>query len=98
MAASKVTPESINYMIAHARLFAALLSNQLKLGVSSMVPHNRVLNGLTLQYRWMLRELPQGLVHSIAHRPFRILANLGQSRRVGPAVCLSLTSTLWWGS
>ena len=44
MAASKVTPESINHMIAHARglICVPLLSNQLKkLGISSMVPHNR---------------------------------------------------------
>ena len=44
MAASKVTPEAINHMIAHARglICVPLLSNQLKrLGVSSMVPHNR---------------------------------------------------------
>jgi 3,4-dihydroxy 2-butanone 4-phosphate synthase/GTP cyclohydrolase II len=44
MAASKVTPEAINHMIAHARglICVPLLSNQLKkLGISSMVPHNR---------------------------------------------------------
>lgn len=44
MAASKVTPEAINKMIVHGRglICAPLLSNQLnKLGISSMVPHNR---------------------------------------------------------
>lgn len=44
MAASKVTPEAINHMIAHARglICVPLLANQLKrLGISSMVPHNR---------------------------------------------------------
>ena len=44
MAASKVTPESINHMIIHARglICVPLLSGQLsKLGISSMVPHNR---------------------------------------------------------
>ncbi|MDG1139839.1 MAG: 3,4-dihydroxy-2-butanone-4-phosphate synthase [Opitutales bacterium] len=44
MAASKVTPEAINHMIIHARglICAPLLRNQLsRLGVSSMVPHNR---------------------------------------------------------
>ena len=36
-----------------------LLSNQLVLGVSSMVPHNREAQRTDLQYRWMrLRELP----------------------------------------
>lgn len=44
MAASKVTPESINQMILHARglICVPLLSNQLnRLGISSMVQHNR---------------------------------------------------------
>lgn len=44
MAASKVTPEAINHMIIHARglICVPLLSNQLtRLGISSMVPHNR---------------------------------------------------------
>jgi 3,4-dihydroxy 2-butanone 4-phosphate synthase/GTP cyclohydrolase II len=44
MAASKVTPEAINQMIVHGRglICVPLLSNQLtRLGVSSMVPHNR---------------------------------------------------------
>ena len=44
MAASKVTPEAINKMIVHGRglICVPLLSNQLtRLGVSSMVPHNR---------------------------------------------------------
>ena len=44
MAASKVTPEAINHMIIHARglICVPLLRNQLsRLGVSSMVPHNR---------------------------------------------------------
>ena len=44
MAASKVTPESINQMIMHARglICVPLMSNQLtRLGISSMVPHNR---------------------------------------------------------
>ena len=44
MAASKVTPEAINHMIVHARglICVPLLSNQLsRLGISSMVPHNR---------------------------------------------------------
>ena len=44
MAASKVTPEAINHMIIHGRglICAPLLPNQLgRLGISSMVPHNR---------------------------------------------------------
>ncbi len=44
MAASKVTPESINQMILNARglICVPLLSNQLnRLGISSMVQHNR---------------------------------------------------------
>jgi 3,4-dihydroxy 2-butanone 4-phosphate synthase/GTP cyclohydrolase II len=44
MAASKVTPEAINKMIIHGRglICVPLLSNQLtRLGISSMVPHNR---------------------------------------------------------
>lgn len=44
MAASKATPQSINHMILHARglICVPLLSNQLsRLGISSMVPHNR---------------------------------------------------------
>lgn len=44
MAASKVTPEAINHMILHGRglICAPLLPNQLgRLGISSMVPHNR---------------------------------------------------------
>ena len=44
MAASKVSPEAINHMIIHARglICVPLLSNQLsRLGISSMVPHNR---------------------------------------------------------
>ena len=44
MAASKVMPEAINHMIVHARglICVPLLSNQLsRLGISSMVPHNR---------------------------------------------------------
>ncbi len=44
MAASKVTPESVNQMILHARglICVPLMSNQLtRLGISSMVPHNR---------------------------------------------------------
>ncbi len=44
MAASKVTPEAVNHMILNARglICVPLLSNQLtKLGISSMVPHNR---------------------------------------------------------
>ena len=44
MAASKVTPEAVNKMIVHGRglICVPLLSNQLtRLGISSMVPHNR---------------------------------------------------------
>lgn len=44
MAASKVTPESVNQMILHARglICVPLMTNQLtRLGISSMVPHNR---------------------------------------------------------
>ena len=44
MAASKVTPEAINHMILHGRglICSPLLPNQLgRLGISSMVPHNR---------------------------------------------------------
>jgi 3,4-dihydroxy 2-butanone 4-phosphate synthase/GTP cyclohydrolase II len=44
MAASKVTPEAINHMILHGRglICVPLLPNQLgRLGISSMVPHNR---------------------------------------------------------
>ena len=44
MAASKVTPEAINHMIVHGRglICVPLLPSQLgKLGISSMVPHNR---------------------------------------------------------
>ena len=44
MAASKATPKSINHMILHGRglICVPLLSNQLsRLGISSMVPHNR---------------------------------------------------------
>jgi len=44
MAASKVTPEAINRMIVDGRglICVPLLSNQLtRLGISSMVPHNR---------------------------------------------------------
>jgi 3,4-dihydroxy 2-butanone 4-phosphate synthase / GTP cyclohydrolase II len=44
MAASKVTPEAVNKMIVHGRglICAPLLSTQLtRLGISSMVPHNR---------------------------------------------------------
>ena len=44
MAASKVTPEAVNHMILNARglICVPLLSNQLnRLGISSMVPHNR---------------------------------------------------------
>ena len=44
MAASKVTPEAINHMILYGRglICVPLLPNQLgRLGISSMVPHNR---------------------------------------------------------
>ena len=44
MAASKVTPEAVNKMIVHGRglICVPLLSSQLtRLGISSMVPHNR---------------------------------------------------------
>lgn len=44
MAASKVTPEAVNHMILHGRglICVPLLPNQLgRLGISSMVPHNR---------------------------------------------------------
>ena len=50
MAASKATPQSINHMILHARglICVPLLSNQLsRLGISSMVPHNREIQNLT---------------------------------------------------
>lgn len=48
MAASKVTPEAINHMIVHARglICVPLVRNQLsRLGISSMVPHNREAQG-----------------------------------------------------
>ena len=66
MAASKVTPEAINHMILHGRglICVPLLPNQLgRLGISSMVPHNREAQKTILPFLSMLPTgLPQELV------------------------------------
>ena len=84
MAASKVTPEAINHMILHGRglICVPLLPNQLgRLGISSMVPHNReAQKKLILPFPWMLpTELPQELVHLIGRVRLRFSISFGLS-------------------
>ena len=103
MAASKVTPESINHMIAHARglICVPLLSNQLKkLGISSMVPHNREAQRTDFTVSVDAAEgLPPGSVPLTDRQLSRFWPILQEIRRTGATrTCFPSACPQRWGS